>query len=249
MYGHAAAAAGVGRHPGYLGCYRRGRIDDRSLAAGDIGDRLLKERIVGAPQNQGVGTLIEDRSQVAFNLRLSHRTIDRSRFNQLRPTRTGLGDYLQPGGIAVAQRSKQLALKGGRGGEYPDDPVTGDGGGRFQGWLHPHEWHFRKLRSELVQSRGRSGVAGDDNCRSPGLQEVTGAGGGNGANLVKRSFAIGGIATIGQIQDVGAGEEASDFSIYGETAHAGIKYADHRLETAYTAASIVAGTFVLVTTG
>ncbi len=133
-----------GQDPDYLTGHRRRRVDERRRRRRASTQDIGQERIVGAAEDDGVDTGVDQRGDAGGDCCLDQRPVQLPGLDQLDESPTHASHYRDPGAVTVDHRGVQLALEGGRGGEHPDHAGGRSLRRRLHRRLHPDERHLRE---------------------------------------------------------------------------------------------------------
>ncbi len=210
-----------------LECNRRRRIDYRDGCAGDILDHRAQKGEVGTAQDEDIGTALEEGGEALGNLSLDFRALDHPGLDQSDPRRAGSVQHLNIWGMAGDHRGVELALECGRGGQDPDHTGAGDQGCRLDRRLHPNEGHLGMDLPQVVECGGGRSVTSHDNRGGSTLEEPLRDFLGDRGDLLERPSPVGGASLVGEVEQIGVRQLASDVGEDPQPSDPGIEYPDH----------------------
>ena len=204
-----------------------GRRDQHHLAADHVGDDTAQERVVGAPEQEGVDLRVDEGGQQALGEDLDLGTAHHSPLDELDEAGAGAGHDLGAGGQPA---HRVLVGPGGHGADRPDDTEPAGRGslghGGHAGIDHADHRYGHGVGQVVEGGRGRRVAGHDQELDVEAIDQFAGDLQGEPADLVERPVPVGVPTGVAQVDEVLRRQEVDGGPGDGQPTEAGVEHPD-----------------------
>ncbi len=199
------------------------RVDDGDIVPrDDTFDERQEERIVGAPQDDLIGTGAQHGGDGPADARFGLGRRLAVGLDQLDEARTGHGDDLDALAIAGGGAAEQIAVETPLRSEHPHHPAAGGDAGGFHGRLHADDGHGCVFLAQQIDGGGRGSVACDDDHLAAPVDERGDGPVGEPGDLLPRARTIGTMLAVAEVDERLAGKRTVHLAPDGQPAQPGV---------------------------